>query len=87
MNCYAWELEAIIEGLTLRSLDEQELMTVFGFNLRYILNAKKPQFKKVLNKQKQENKIKNMFRRTDKKKEATKTQSVIDALNHFKNRG
>ena len=87
MNCYAWELEALLEGLTLKALDEQEQMAVFGFNLRYILNAKKPKISKVINKSKQENKIKNLFRNKDKKKESTKTQSVIDALNHFKNRG
>lgn len=86
MSCYAWELEALLEGLTLKALDEQEQMAVFGFNLRYIMNAKKPKLNKVINKSKQENKIRNIFRRTDKK-EKTKTQSVIDALNHFKNRG
>lgn len=86
MNCYAWELEALLEGLTLKALDEQEQMAVFGFNLRYILNGKKPKLNKVINKKQQESKIRNIFRRTDKK-EQQKTQSVIDALNHFKNRG
>lgn len=86
MNCYAWELEALLEGLLLKALDEQEYMTVFGFNLRYILNAKKPKLSKVINKKKQENKIKSIFTNKTSKKESTKTQSVIDALNHFRNR-
>lgn len=86
MNCYAWELEALLEGLLLKALDEQEYMTVFGFNLRYILNAKKPKLNKVINKKKQENKIKSIFTNKTSKKESTKTQSVIDALNHFRNR-
>lgn len=87
MNCYAWELEALLEGLTLKALDEQEQLSVFGFNLRYIMNAKKPKLNKVINKQKQENKIKKMFNSGNKQEKPTKTQSVIDALNHFKNRG
>lgn len=87
MSCYQWELEALLEGLTLKALDEQEQLAVFGFNLRYILNAKKPKISKVINKEKQESKIKNAFKKTDKQVKSTKTQSVIDALNHFKNRG
>lgn len=87
MSCYAWELEAILEGLELKALDEREQLAVFGFNLRYILNAKKPKLNKVINKKQQENKIKELFRRTVNKEKVSKTQSVIDALNHFKNRG
>ncbi|MBP2966676.1 hypothetical protein [Acinetobacter baumannii] len=87
MNCYAWELEAILEGLELKTLDEREQLAVFGFNLRYILNAKKPKLNKVINKKKQESKIKELFSRTTKKEKTSKTQNVIDALNYFKNRG
>lgn len=88
MDCYLWELEALLEGLALRELDQQEKNAVFGFNLRYILNAKKPSLKKVIDKPKQESKIRQLFSRkanTSRKKE--RTQRVIDALNHFKNRG
>lgn len=85
MNCYLWELEAILEGLALKRVDEQEQQALFGFNLRYIMNAKKPSLKKVFNKSKQEQKIKNAFKRT-KKDEKVPTSKVIDALNHFKNR-
>ncbi len=85
MNCYLWELEAILEGLALKRLDEQEQQAVFGFNLRYILNAKKPNLKKVFNKDKQEQKIRNAFKRTKKTANAS-TSKVVEALNHFKNR-
>lgn len=85
MNCYLWELEAILEGLALKKLDEQEREAIFGFNLRYIMNAKKPSLKKVFNKEKQEQKVKNAFKRTKKNANAS-TSKVVAALNHFKNR-
>lgn len=83
-----WELEAILEGLALRELDDREKNAIFGFNLRYILNAKKPSINKVIDKKKQESKVKKLFRReTNSQQKKRSTQKVIDALNHFKNRG
>ena len=89
MNCYLWELEAILEGLSLRELDKQEQNAIFGFNLRYILNAKKPQLKKVINKQASENRIKKAFNRNTKQfKQANKRlDKALKALEYFKNRG
>ena len=88
MNCYLWELEAILEGLALRELDKQEQSVVMGFNLRYILNAKKPQMNKVLNKKKAEDKIRKAFARNQKqvKKQHHRLEKAIQALEHFKNR-
>ena len=40
MSCYKWELEAILEGLALKSVDEQEQKAHYAFTLRYVLNAK-----------------------------------------------
>ena len=85
MNCYLWELEALLEGLALREIDKQERQSVFAFTLRYVLNAKKPNFKKVFNKEKQEKKIKDIFNHS-KKVNRKPTSSVISALNYFKNR-
>lgn len=89
MNCYLWELEAILEGLALRELDKQEKNAIFGFNLRYILNAKKPQLKKVINKSSAEKKIKRTFNRQQKKlaKNNARLDKALKALEHFKNRG
>lgn len=61
MSCYHWELEAIIEGLRYRSLDFRELLAVQVFNQRYVNNAKKPNFKKVFNRPKEEGKIIKLF--------------------------
>ncbi|MGM8140034.1 hypothetical protein [Enterococcus italicus] len=84
-----WELEAILEGLSLRDLDKQEQNAIFGFNLRYILNAKKPQLKKVINKQTSESRIKKAFDRNTKqlKKENKRLDKALKALEYFKNRG
>ncbi|WP_241153399.1 hypothetical protein [Enterococcus mediterraneensis] len=89
MSYYLWELEAVLEGLALRELDKQEQNAIFGFNLRYILNAKKPQLNKVINKQKAENKIKKRFNRTQKKlvRSNKRLEKALKALEHFKNRG
>lgn len=88
MNCYLWELEAILEGLTLKELDDQEKQAVFGFHLRYIMNSKRPKMSKIINKKNQESKIKKIFARNDKSndKSNSRLQSAIEALNHFKNR-
>ncbi|MCI5684578.1 MAG: hypothetical protein MR320_04210 [Enterococcus gallinarum] len=88
MNCYLWELEAILEGLALRELDKQEQNAIFGFNLRYILNAKKPQMNKILNKKKAEDKIRKAFTRNQKQvnKNHHRLEKAMQALEHFRNR-
>lgn len=88
MNCYLWELEAILEGLALRELDKQEQNAIFGFNLRYILNAKKPQMNKILNKKKAEDKIRKAFTRNQKQmnKNHHRLEKAMQALEQFKNR-
>lgn len=89
MNCYLWELEAILEGLSLRELDKQEQNAIFGFNLSYILNAKKPQMKKIINKKTAENRIKKAFDRSGKhlRKDHKRLNNALKALEHFRNRG
>lgn len=86
MDCYLWELEAILEGLSLRELDRQEQNAIFGFNLRYIMNAKKPQMKKIINKKSAENRIIKAFSR-NVKHENKRLDKALKALEHFKNRG
>lgn len=87
MNCYFWELEAILEGLALKKLDEQEQQAIFGFNLRYILNAKKPKLTKVFDKKKAEKKIKNLFSRTSESNENQQmTKQLKTVTEYFKNK-
>lgn len=87
MNCYFWELEAILEGLALKRLDEQEQQAIFGFNLRYILNAKKPKLTKVFDKKKAEKKVKNLFSRTsDSNENQQMTKQLKTVTEYFKNK-
>jgi len=87
MSCYLWELEALLEGLALRRLDEQEQHAVFAFNLRYVLNAKKPKLTKIFDKKKAEKKIRDLFARevsTNNRKQLA--NQVRTVANHFKNK-
>ncbi|WP_230322325.1 hypothetical protein [Enterococcus gallinarum] len=72
----------------MRKLDKQEQNAIFGFNLRYILNAKKPQMKKIINKKSAENRIKKAFDRNAKqtKKGNKRLDKALKALEHFRNR-
>ncbi|UXK04536.1 hypothetical protein N7K38_01855 [Enterococcus raffinosus] len=83
-----WELEAILEGLALHELDKQEQNAIFGFNLRYILNAKKPQMNKIMNKKKAEDKIRKAFARNQRRvrRNDRRLEKAMQALEHFKNR-
>lgn len=87
MSCYLWELEAILEGLALRQIDEREQQSVFAFNLRYVLNAKKPKLAKIFDKKKAEKKIKGLFARdtpmSERKQLAKQAKTVTD---YFKNK-
>lgn len=85
MNCYLWELEAILEGLALKKIDEKEQNAIFAFNLRYVLNDKKPKLKKVFDKMKAETKIKKIFGR-NKIEQQNKTQNVKQVMDYFKNK-
>ncbi|MHC5281161.1 hypothetical protein ACYRFT_12960 [Listeria kieliensis] len=91
MDCYVWELDAILEGLALKQLDEKENQAVFSFNLRYILNAKKPKLKKVIDKKKQENKIKKLFNRKEKQQDEnnfskSRADAILKANEYFANK-
>lgn len=87
MNCYLWELEALLEGLALKQIDEREQKAIFAFNLRYVLNAKKPKLSKLFDKKKTEKKIRNIFDRDQQSNEikdkATRVRKVMD---YFKNK-
>jgi hypothetical protein len=88
MNCYRWELAALLEGLALKRLDERENLAEMTFHLRYVLNAKKPKIKKVLNKAKEEIKIKRIFRKSEDEKEidSDRLAMIKKASEYFKNK-
>ncbi len=87
MNCYLWELESILEGLALRDIDIQERQSIFAFNLRYVLNAKKPKLTKVFDKKKAEKKIRDLFLRTNSSNEKHQmAKQVKTVTDYFKNK-
>lgn len=57
MTLYRWELDAFIKGRLLARIDKREDEAILAFNLRYVLNAKRPKFKKVSDREKEERKI------------------------------
>ncbi len=86
MSCYKWELEAILEGLMLKKLDQREMYTELAFHLRYVLNAKKPRVKKIFNKEKEERKILKLFRKS-LQKENERIQAIKKATEYFSKKG
>lgn len=63
MSCYKWELEAILEGLALKNVDERENLAELAANVRYTIHAKKVKANKLFDKRKEENKIHRLFRK------------------------
>ncbi|WP_086349938.1 hypothetical protein [Candidatus Enterococcus clewellii] len=87
MNCYLWELEAILEGLSLKSVDDREKLVELAFNLRYVMNAKKPKVSKVFKKDKEENRIKKAFRNIKEKAyDRERVDRIRESLEYFKKR-
>ncbi len=88
MNCYKWELESILEGLSLKNIDEREDLAELAINMRYTMHAKKVSLKKMFDKRKEENKVINLFNKqnnkNDDKKELAKRIQL--ANEHFKNK-
>ncbi|MCK4025917.1 hypothetical protein HCC72_07070 [Streptococcus suis] len=87
-SCNKWELDALLEGLNYRKLDEQEHLAELALNLRYTLNAKKVSPNK-LSKKKQKEKVRKVFNASKQIKlnKPTDMLARIEKLNaHFRNR-
>jgi len=54
LSLYRWELDAIIKGVQMANIDERERLAVLAANIGYFSNAKKPKFKKVFDRVKEE---------------------------------
>lgn len=86
--CNKWELDAILEGLHYRQVDESERLVELALNLRYTLNAKTVKVSK-LSKDKLKAKIKQAFQAQSGKKGSSADGFVekIQRLNaHFQNK-
>lgn len=84
MDCYKWELEAIIEGLRLKSVDDREHLAELAINMRYTLNSKKVKLKSMFDKKKEENKI--IYNKEDKEDKIDLVSRIGKANKYFMNK-
>lgn len=74
-SCNKWELDAILEGLHYRQIEEAERLVELALNLRYTLNSKTVKYSKM-SKDKQRQRVKQAFR-------LQHSQAAISSKNHF----
>lgn len=48
-SLYKWELDAVIKGRQLAQIDEREKLAVLATQIGYFVNAEKPKFKDIFN--------------------------------------
>lgn len=85
-SCNKWQLDAIMEGLHYRQIDMRENLSELAMELRYTLNAKRVSGSK-LSKNKDRNKVKQVFSGNYKKENEGDLASRLQRLNdHFANR-
>lgn len=78
MSCNKWELDAILEGLYYKQIEEREALSGLALELRYTLNAKKVDAKK-LSKKRDKDKVRRIFHQ-DKKKEIKNKSDFVALL-------
>lgn len=86
MNCYKWELEAILEGLALKNVDKRENYAELASNIRYTMHAKKVKFKQMFNKSKEESKVIQLFKQDNVKQENELAKRIKKANDYFRNK-
>lgn len=85
-SCNKWQLDAIMEGLHYRQIDMRENLSELAMEIRYTLNAKHVSSSK-LSKNKDRNKVKQVFSGNYKKENEGDLASRLQRLNdHFANR-
>ena len=75
MNCNKWELEAIQEGLYYKQIEMREALSGLAVEMRYTLNAKKMDAKK-LSKKKDKEKVRKAFNKPAKQEIKKKGEFV-----------
>lgn len=81
------ELEAVLEGLMIRTVDRQEMLAGLAVNIRVANNKKKLKMNDLFNRRKAINRIKSIFK-GDKQKDmsAGLAERIKLANEHFKNK-
>lgn len=88
MSCYKWELDAVIEGLQLKNIDDREKLAELAANVRYTIHSKKMVPKKLFDKERE---IKIIEKNVGNKQVELKdkigfAEKVKKANEHFKNK-
>jgi len=87
MSCYKWELEAILEGLALKNVDERENLAELAANVRYTIHSKNVTPNKIFNKGKEEKRVREALDGNDEKKDDSVLAEKVRRMNeHFKNK-
>ncbi|WP_430495729.1 hypothetical protein [Leuconostoc mesenteroides] len=85
MTLYKWELDAVIKGVQMANIDERERLAVLAANIGYFSNAKKPKFKKVFDRAKEERLLEKAYKpeqaEADKQKRVALYNKVAAAFN------
>lgn len=85
MSCYKWELEAILEGLALKNVDDRENLAELSANMRYTLHAKNVSAKKLFDKRKEEKRVRNAFKQNKPKHDNNSFADKVRMMNeHFR---
>lgn len=69
--------------MQLRELDHQEMLAVQSAQIGYFNNDKKPKFKKIFNKKKQENEIIRHYSSDNINNPVNNKEGMLDALEYF----
>lgn len=75
LNCNKWELDAILEGLHYRQIEERENLSALALELRYTLNSKKVDTNK-LSKRKEKERVRRSFHKPTKQEIKNKSEFV-----------
>lgn len=87
MSCYKWELEAILEGLALKNVDERENLAELAANVRYTIHSKSVSTNKLFNKEKEEQRVLGAVNQSNDKKNDSVLANKIRIMNeHFRNK-
>lgn len=88
MNYSLKELNAVLEGLAYKRIDEQEMLAVLAANVRVAMNKKKLKITDLFNRRKMVSKIKQTF--TGQKIESNYEKELAERIRlaneHFKNK-
>lgn len=80
---YKWELDSVIKGIQAGYIDERERLAVLANSIAYFSNAKKPKFKKVFDRAKEERLLEEAYADNDPQNKQTVNEKRIELYNNL----